>query len=149
MKRKVLLLSWLAIASPAVGESVTLEASNAKFMADVVLNDRLTVRALVDLGATTVIICERMARLLGLPRGEEIVLRTVGERLTAHRTHVNVIRIGSIELDAVNAVILGDDRCDEVLLGMSFLRRLHLTMEGDRLVLRLDGAKPTGNNVKN
>ena len=144
MKRTVLLVSWLAIASPAVGESVSLQASNAKFTADVVLNDRLTVRALVDLGATTVVICERMARLVGLPRGEKIVLRTVGERLAVYRTQVSVIRIGSIMLDAVDAVILRDDRCEEVLLGMSFLRRLHLTMEGDRLILRLDGAKPTG-----
>jgi aspartyl protease family protein len=142
MKRWILLFSWIAIASPAVAESVSLKASGAEFTTDVVLNSRLTVRALIDLGATTVVVCERTAREIGLPRGKKVVLRTVGGRLTAHRTHVNVIRMGPIEVVGVEGVILRDDRCEQVLLGMAFLRRLHLMMEGDTLVLSQTHSQP-------
>ena len=136
MKRALLFTMWLTVASPAAGQTVSLQASNGKFTADIVLNKRLTVRALVDLDATTTVICERMARSLNLPRGEHAVLRTVGKRLRAQRTRLTSIRLETIELDDVEAIILGDRWCDgEVLIGVSALRRLRLTMEDGTLTL--------------
>ena len=144
MKRAMLLALWLTIAVPAVAQTVSLRARNGKFTADIVLNDRLTVGALVDLGATTTVICARMARSLGLPRGENSELRTVGRRLPAQQTRLASIRLGAIELDDVEALILGDRWCDEMLLGVSVLRRLRLTMENDTLILTLARVKPFG-----
>ena len=141
MKGALLLASLLAISSPVFAQSTSLQARDGKFLADVVMNGRLKTRALIDLGATTTVICERMARSLGLPRGEHAVLRTVGKRLPARQTRLGSIRLETIELADVEALILGDRWCDEVLLGLSVLRRLRLTMEDDTLILTLDRAK--------
>ena len=144
MKRALLLAMWLTVASPAVGQTVSLQSKNGKFTADVVLNERLTVRALVDLGATTTVICERMARSLSLPRGEHAVLRTVGKHLPAKQTRLSSLRLETIVLEDVDALILGDRWCDEVLLGVSALRRLRLIMEDDTLILGLGKAESMG-----
>jgi aspartyl protease family protein len=138
MKRTALAALMLAIVSPAAEETVTLHAGNSnKFVADIVLNNQLTVRGLLDIGATSLTICGHMADALDLPRGEEIVLRTVGKDLLAHRARVSAVRIGPIKLQAVEAVVLADDHCDpEVLIGMSVLHRLRLTMDGGKLILR-------------
>jgi predicted aspartyl protease len=54
---------------------------------------------------------------------------------------VPLMRIGAIVLENVDAVILGDSHCDEVLLGMSSLRRLQLILRADTLILRRVGSK--------
>ena len=136
MKRVLLLVMWLIVGSPVAAQTVSLQARNSKFMTDVVLNEQLNVRALVDLGATTTILCERMARSLSLPRGERVVLETVGKRVSAERTRLRSIRLETIKLDEVDALVVSDRLCDEMLLGVSILRRLRLTMEDDILILQ-------------
>ena len=135
MKRALVLASLLTTSS-TLSETVSLQAVNGKFTATVVLNNELQVLALLDLGATTVVVCDRMARELGLHRGDEVTLGTVGDRLAAHRTSLSSIRIGAIEVRDVGAVILADAVCDEVLLGTSYLSRLEgVTLRGAKLIL--------------
>jgi aspartyl protease family protein len=46
------------------------------------------------------------------------------------------VKVGDIELRNVDAVVLDGSMPREVLLGMSFLRRLDLQNQGDHLSLR-------------
>jgi hypothetical protein len=65
------------------------------------------------------------------------VLETLNGSTMAHNVQIDSIRFGTIEIRNVAAVVHGGSlSCDEVLVGMSVLRRLRrLVMEGDRLTL--------------
>jgi clan AA aspartic protease (TIGR02281 family) len=136
MKHALMLAAILAACPPAFAGTTTLQAVDGRFTPRVVLNGQLHVQGLIDLGATTVVVCDHMAAALDLPRGDSVVLETVAQRLTAHRTMVKSIRFGRTEVRNVRAVILPDHLCGEVLIGMSLLARLDVvTLEGEKLTL--------------
>lgn len=91
---------------------------------------------LLDTGATAVAIPEALARKLGLKRGAPITLSTANGRTTGHRTRLDSLRLGDIELRDVAALIAPGMDGDEVLLGMSALKQLEFTQKGGTLVLR-------------
>src|SRR5262245_2628484 len=123
--------------SLAQAQTVRLQATDNRYNLDVVLDGSLRVAALIDPGATSVVVCEDTARALGLQRGASVALDTVTERLPAQRTTLASIRIGPIEVRNVGALILGKANCQEVLLGVSFLQGLKsATFRGKTLTLR-------------
>jgi aspartyl protease family protein len=98
------------------------------------IND-LQVRFLVDTGATLVALDERLAARIGLEKGAVVTLRTAGGEAMGWRTLIPRIDLGGLVQYAVPAVIqpgLGDD----VLLGMSFLKRVEFAQRDGALVLR-------------
>jgi clan AA aspartic protease (TIGR02281 family) len=137
-KRALALLAVTVVSlSSAQAQTVRLQASDNRYNLDVVLNGTLRVGALIDPGATSVVVCEDTARALGLQRGAFVALDTVTERVPAHRTTLASIRVGPIEVRNVGALILGKANCQEVLLGVSFLRGLRsATFRGNTLTLR-------------
>ena len=91
---------------------------------------------LLDTGATGVAIPAAVARRLGLPRGRPYRVQTANGAATAYSTQVDSVRVGAIELRGLSAGISPGLQTNEVLLGMSFLRHIEFTQQGNQLVLR-------------
>ena len=92
---------------------------------------------LLDTGATDVAIPERVARRLGLERGRPRRSRTAAGDVTTWSTLLRSVDLGGIELHTIPAAILPDMAGEQVLLGMSYLKRLELVQRGNTLTLRL------------
>ena len=116
------------------------------FRTDVTLNDQVTVRALIDTGASYLSLCATTARALKLQLGETVRLSTANGVISARRASVRSVRIEAIEVRDVAAVVKGDAvPCAEgdILVGMSVLSKLHVTLNDDMLIL-VAGWKPNG-----
>ena len=91
---------------------------------------------MLDTGATQVAIPCEVAERLGLQRGAPITISTANGRATGHRSRLDSLRLGDIELHDVAALIAPGMDGDEVLLGMSALKQLEFSQKGGTLVLR-------------
>jgi aspartyl protease family protein len=124
------------------GRSIVLERNRAgHYLAEGRINGH-PVTFLVDTGATDVAVPERVARRIGLERGRPTVSRTAAGDVRTWSTLLRTVDLGGIELHGIRATILPDAAGDEVLLGMSYLKRLELVQRGGTLTLRLPGAGP-------
>lgn len=145
-------------AAPAASERLTLSAApvisehapgdhvvrlladgRGHYVADTTVEGRAT-RMLVDTGASIVALRESDARAAGLredPGGREYSLSTANGLVRARGATIREMRIGSIILRDVEAVILPDAQLGSNLLGMSFLKRLRgFEITGQELTLR-------------
>ncbi len=97
-------------------------------------------RFLLDTGATTVSVPEKLARTLELEYGPELVVQTAAGPARAYHTVLREVRLGDIVLYDVAGTI-NPYRGAEVLLGMNFLGRLEFKQQGDtfELVQHHDG----------
>ena len=91
---------------------------------------------LVDTGASYVSIPERVAKKLGLKKGAPFIVTTASGDVTVYATTLDSVSIGDITLHNIKADINPHMRVDEILLGMSFLRHLSVTHEGNQLTIR-------------
>jgi len=99
----------------------------------------LPVKFLVDTGASSVAMNSAQARRLGidfLVQGEPIYVSTASDVTQAYQLKLDVVKVGSIQLRNVTAVILDGAQPTEVLLGMSFIGHLEMINKGDKLILR-------------
>jgi len=94
------------------------------------------VEFMLDTGATDVSIPADVADRLGLERGQRAVYQTANGPITAWRTVVDEIRLGALSVGPVPASINPHDGTDAILLGMSFLRELDFSQQGDTLTLQ-------------
>jgi aspartyl protease family protein len=125
---------------PTGGDEVTLQRNRAgHYVAEGTIDGR-TVTFMLDTGATQVALPMRTARVLGLPLGEAIQLRTANGDTVGYRTRLDRVRLGPIELRGVAAVATDGMDDEIVLLGMSFLKRVEFAQRGDRLTLRMPAA---------
>ncbi|MDH5190320.1 MAG: TIGR02281 family clan AA aspartic protease [Gammaproteobacteria bacterium] len=92
------------------------------------------VEVMVDTGATTVSIPEKLAQQLGLKRGPAIQVETANGRITAYVTRLDEVQLGTIKLTNVPANI--NPYSQDILLGMSFLKQLEFSQRGKQLTLR-------------
>jgi aspartyl protease family protein len=90
---------------------------------------------LLDTGATEVSVPEALARRAGLKRGAQVPVSTAAGVSYVHRTQIKELRLGPLIQRDVPATINPHMAGDEVLLGMSFLRHLTFTQQGDTLIL--------------
>ncbi len=95
------------------------------------------VTLLVDTGATDVAIPATVARRIGLHKGRRRISRTAGGDIETWSTLLRSVELAGIRLYTIRATILPDMAGDQVLLGMSFLKRLELAQRDDVLTLRL------------
>lgn len=91
---------------------------------------------LVDTGATTVSVPAGLAHELGLRAGSASLAQTANGTVTTYDTRLARVELGNIRLENVRANINPGMRGGDVLLGMSFLRRLELIQRGASLTLR-------------
>ena len=91
---------------------------------------------MVDTGATHVAIPETVATRLGLPRGRSYWVNTANGRSRVYDTVLDELAIGPIRLYNVTASITPGLDGEVALLGMSALKQLQFSRDGDRLLLR-------------
>ncbi len=92
------------------------------------------VEVMLDTGATRVSIPVTLARRLGLKQGRAVPTSTANGMVITYDTRLDAVSLGDITLHDVRASI--NPHSDQVLLGMSFLKRLEFTQRGDSLILR-------------
>lgn len=87
------------------------------------------VKFLVDTGATNVSIPLSVAKRLDLPIGLSFVTKTANGFGTGYETAIKNITLGDIELTGVEASVSEGLTGEEILLGMSFLRKTKVETE--------------------
>ena len=90
---------------------------------------------LVDTGATAVSISQSFANRLKLPRGQAMQAVTANGLTVAYATRIDRLVAGDIEELNVTASIVPNLPGNQILLGMSFLKRLDFSQRGDTLIL--------------
>jgi aspartyl protease family protein len=94
---------------------------------------------LLDTGATTVSIPQHLARRLDLPLRPGGMSRTANGMVRTWHTQLDSVSLGGLEVRRLRAVVMPNMPGDEVLLGMSFLKRFDLIQRGGTLMLRVPG----------
>ncbi len=94
------------------------------------------VRFIVDTGASFVALPGAQATAMGIdyrnaPRGSA---QTANGSVTAYRIRFDTVRVGNIEVNGVDGIVI-DEGLPVALLGMSFLSRVDMRREGDRMTL--------------
>jgi len=116
-------------------EVVLQSSTHGHYIATGKINNK-NVTFLVDTGASYVSVPERVAKMLGLKKGAPLIVTTASGEVTVYATILNSVSIGDITLHNIKADINPHMRSNEILLGMSFLRHLSVTHEGDQLTIR-------------
>ncbi|MDD2053304.1 TIGR02281 family clan AA aspartic protease [Pseudomonas putida] len=94
------------------------------------------VQFMLDTGATDVAIPSAVAERLGLARGVPVTVSTANGRSEGYRTRLDSVRLGAIELRDVRALVAPGLDGEQVLLGMSALKKLEFTQRGGTMLLR-------------
>jgi len=131
--------------SGTVQEVVLERNRNGHYVADGQINGRL-VTFILDTGATMVDVPARLATRLSLSQGLPLTASTANGDITVYSTILDEVQLGGIRLTGVRASINPSMQEDEILLGMSFLKRLDFSQQGDRLTLRQHIAPATTDN---
>jgi aspartyl protease family protein len=137
-KRRVLILGQHQRSAAAVSsrESVTLAADpRGHFIADGAINGS-PIRFLVDTGATSIALPASDARRLGIDylKGERGMVQTANGTVQVYRVKLDNVRLGSIELISVDAIVT-ERGLSIALLGMTFLNRVEMKREGETMTL--------------
>lgn len=138
-KRQTLTLGVvLGSFAPTGRESVTLFAEpDGHFHADGTING-MPVRFLVDTGATTIALSGAEASRLGIDyrkRGQAGYASTASGVVRMYAVKLDSVQLGPITMYGVDAGVLEGTFPREALLGMSFLSRLDMKRDGQRLEL--------------
>lgn len=92
---------------------------------------------LLDTGASMVAVPSSVAEEAGLRRGAAMESITASGIVPSRLTQIARLGLGPIVMHDVRATIIPAMPGDEVLLGMSFLKHLHLEQQGDVLRITL------------
>ena len=127
----------VAIASSASGGGKTtlLADSRGHFFTTGQING-MSVRFLVDTGATTVSLSAADARSIGIDyrTGKRGMAQTANGAIPVWVIRLDNVRVGDITLNNVEATV-SEGPHHVALLGMSFLNRMQINRDGDRLTL--------------
>lgn len=117
------------------GEVVLQRNRAGHYVADGEINGERVV-FLLDTGATQVALSTQLARRLGLKSGAAVTLQTAAGPAMGYQTRLASVRLASIEMRDVAALVSDGLDPGTVLLGMNFLKRLDMTQRNDQLILR-------------
>lgn len=95
-----------------------------------------TVVFMLDTGATEISIPERVAQRLRLKPGVRIPVNTANGQIDVYATTLDRVSLGEIELHNIRANINPYMEGEDILLGMSFLKHLEFSQQGDQLLIR-------------
>ncbi len=117
-------------------QSVTMSAgADGHFMVQGQINGG-AIRFLVDTGATTVAIPASDADRLRIDyrSGRRGITQTAGGPTTAYLVRLDSVRVGNIELQNIDAMVI-EQGLNVALLGNSFLDRMEMRREGQTMTL--------------
>ena len=97
-----------------------------------------SVKFLIDTGASTIALNSETAKKIGLNyrNGLPLQATTASGIAKGYQVTLNNVQIGPIKLYNVKAAVLEGSFPTEVLLGQTFLSRIHMTRDGDKMVLK-------------
>ena len=100
--------------------------------------DNFSVKFLIDTGASSIALNSNTARRIGLKykKGIPMMATTASGVTRGYGVKLSKVKIGHIQLYNVNAMVLEGSFPTEVLLGQTFLSRIHMTRDGDKMKLR-------------
>ncbi|MGH8691266.1 MAG: retropepsin-like aspartic protease family protein [Burkholderiales bacterium] len=117
-------------------ERVTLAADGrGMFVTEGAVNG-VTMRFMVDTGATYVSLGAKDAMRLGIDfrKGRPVMMQTANGAVMKYLVTFDRVRLGGIELTGVEGVV-GETEMPFALLGMSFLNRLEMQRDGASMTL--------------
>lgn len=123
---------------PASTEVRIPKALNGSYRTTGWVNGR-SVDFLVDTGASGVAMSQVEADRLGIRYrmdGEPITVATASGTERGYQVDLNSVRVGEIELNRVQGIVVRGESPHDILLGMSFLGRLDVQHSGDLMVLK-------------
>lgn len=115
-----------ASAAPLSGTERIALSRGGHYVAEFQLNNE-RVDGMIDTGASAIAINQTTARRAGIRLSDSDFVYTVNTangQTRAAKAILNTVRIGSIRIDNVEAIVLDDRALDGVLIGMSFMNRL-------------------------
>lgn len=139
-QRSLVLGQNLSFAPPAKGDQVILHAeSGGHFYVTARVNNKNSIRLIVDTGATMVTLSYEDARRLNIAtnyKKEPITITTANGLSTAYKIKLNHIKIGNIALSNIDALVVARSNQLKIgLLGMSFLNRMIVKKDGSTMTL--------------
>lgn len=115
---------------------VTIEGDKrGHYRFDGIING-LTVKFMIDTGASDVAIPEGLANQLKLIKYYPVQLKTANGQAQGYLTRLQSLKIGPIQLSNVRAVVMPGDGSETVLLGMNVLSDLEMMQKDNRLTIR-------------
>ena len=123
------------ISSSGEKEVVLKSSSYGHYIATGKINNK-EVTFLVDTGASYVSVPESIAKNVELKKGVPMLVSTANGTVTVYATILDEVSIGEIKLHDIKANINPHMGGNEILLGMSFLKDLSITHQGDQLTIR-------------
>jgi len=121
----------------AGNQSVTLSAGRGgHFVADGSING-VPVQFLVDTGASYISFGSSEAKRIGInyENGQKSFSSTANGVVPTYRVKLDVVKVGEITLNNVDAMVHASDNLPVVLLGNSFLNRMEMKRDGEKMVL--------------
>lgn len=136
-KRRVLVRGQTYSSTAASDRQIAVLAAGAggHFFAEGQVNGG-SVRFLVDTGASAIALPAGDARRLGIDylKGRRGVTETAAGPTTMYIVRLDTVRVGGIELRAVDAIVI-EQGLSVALLGMTFLNRVEMKREGTTMTL--------------
>lgn len=122
---------------PALTQSAVVLPADGRghFFAEGQING-LPVRFLVDTGASMVVLPAADAKRLGIDYASapKARVQTAGGAISAFLVTLDRVRVGSIELNGIDGLVV-EEGARVALLGMSFLNRVEMRRDGDSMTL--------------
>ncbi|MFO0523735.1 MAG: TIGR02281 family clan AA aspartic protease [bacterium] len=117
-------------------QAVLMSDGRGHFWANAEINGS-TAKVLVDTGATYLSMSNATARRLGINflQGQRGFTSTANGTVPVYRVTLASVRVGDIALTNVDASVHEGDSLPVILLGMSFLNRVEMQRDGDRMTL--------------
>jgi aspartyl protease family protein len=100
--------------------------------------NNFSIKFLIDTGATSIALSSQAAKRIGLKykKGTPMRASTASGVAKGYSVTLDKVKIGHIQVYNVHAVVLEGSFPTEVLLGQSFLSRIHMVRDGDKMKLR-------------
>jgi aspartyl protease family protein len=119
------------------GDTVTLVADSQGHFVTIGVANGVSLRFLVDTGASSVVLSSAHARSAGINylAGTRGLTQTANGVVPVYAVKLDTLRIGDITVNNVDATVIEGDKLPVALLGMSFLNRMEMRREGSTLTL--------------
>lgn len=126
-----------SFAAPETARVQIARDNNGMFTTAGAING-IPVSFMVDTGATSVAMGAAVAEHLGIPfrhQGKPITVGTAAGPARAWRITLRSVRVGEIERQGIEAVVIEAKNGGDILLGMSFLSTVKMEKQSNLLVL--------------